>query len=99
MGKLRVGTAKVCISPPAEMFPFPAPAYMGEGLQIDGIYMDMYVRMLAIDNGEKTFLFGVFEESNGTDALKEAVTENTAFLMRTRCSAISTIMAESRPGQ
>lgn len=75
MGKLRVGTAKVCISPPAEMFPFPAPAYMGEGLQIDGIYMDMYVRMLAIDNGTKTFLFGVFEESNGTDALKEAVTE------------------------
>lgn len=73
MGQLKVGTAKVCISPPAEAFPYPGPAYLGSGITIDGIYYDIYVRVIALSNGEETFVFGCFEESNGTDALKEAV--------------------------
>jgi hypothetical protein len=75
MGNLKVGTSKICISPTPEMFPFPAPAYQGENIKIEGIYFDMYVRMIAVSNGKKTFLFGVFEESNGSDALKDAITE------------------------
>lgn len=75
MCNFKVGTAKVCISPPAEAFPYPGPPYLGAGITIDGIYWDIYVRMIALSNGEETFLFGSFEESNGTDALKEAVEE------------------------
>lgn len=75
MNKLKVGTAKVCITPPAEAFPYPGPAYLGGGIEIDGVYFDIYVRMIAFTNGEETFLFGSFEESNGTDALKDAVAE------------------------
>ena len=73
MSNLKIGTAKVCISPPAEAFPYPGPPYLGDGITIDGIYWDVYVRVIAMSNGEETFLFGSFEESNGTDALKEAV--------------------------
>ena len=73
MSNLKIGTAKVCISPPAEAFPYPGPPYLGDGITIDGIYWDIYVRVVAMSNGEETFLFGSFEESNGTDALKEAV--------------------------
>ena len=72
MSNLKIGTAKVCISPPAEAFPYPGPPYLGDGITIDGIYWDIYVRVVAMSNGEETFLFGSFEESNGTDALKEA---------------------------
>jgi hypothetical protein len=75
MGNLKVGTAKVCITPPPEAFPYPGPAYLGEGIVIGGVYFDIYVRMIALSNGDETFLFGCFEESNGTDALKDAVTE------------------------
>lgn len=75
MGKLKVGTAKVCITPPAGVFPYPGPAYLGEGIEIDGVYLDIYVRVIAVSNGDETFVFGVFEESNGTDALKDAVEE------------------------
>ncbi|MBD5393166.1 MAG: hypothetical protein HDR71_02620 [Lachnospiraceae bacterium] len=74
MGNLKIGTAKVCITPPAEAFPYPGPAYLGGGIEIEGVYLDIYVRMIALSNGEETFLFGCFEESNGTDALKDAVT-------------------------
>lgn len=75
MNSCKIGTAKVSISPPPEVFPYPGPAYLGGGIEIDGIYFDMYVRMIAFSNDEQTFLFGCFEESNGTDALKEAITE------------------------
>ena len=75
MGGFKVGTSKVCISPPEEVFPYPGPAYLGGGVWIDGVYYDIYVRMIAFSNGEETFLFGSFEESNGTDALKDAITE------------------------
>ena len=75
MSQLKVGTAKVCITPPPEVFPYPGPNYLGGGVMIDGVYMDIYVRMLAFSNGEQTFLFGSFEESNGTDALKDAITQ------------------------
>ncbi len=73
MNQLKVGTAKVCITPPAEFFPYPGPAYLGGGIEIDGVYFDIFVRMIAVSNGKETFLFGNFEESNGTDALKDAV--------------------------
>lgn len=75
MSEFRVGTAKTCISPTPDMFPFPGPNYLGGDLKIEGIYMDIYVRMIGVSNGSETFLFGCFEESNGTDALKDAVTE------------------------
>lgn len=75
MNKIKVGTAKVCISPPENFFPFPGPEYLGGDIKIEGIYQDIFVRMIAISNGDQTFLFGCFEESNGTDALKDAVTE------------------------
>lgn len=75
MGKLRAGTAKVCISPTADMFPYPGPSYMGPGVQVEGIYQDIFVRTLALDNGTDQFVLVSFEESNGTDALKEKITE------------------------
>lgn len=70
-----MGTSKVCITPPADAFPYPGPAYLGGDVWIDGVYFDIYVRMIAFTNGDQTWLFGCFEESNGTDALKDAVTE------------------------
>lgn len=73
MGNFKVGTAKVCITPPMEEFPFPGPIYLGSGVKIEGVYCDIYIRVIAMSNGAETFLFGSFEESNGTDALKEAV--------------------------
>lgn len=73
MSKISVGTARVSITPPDEVFPYPGPAYLGGGVMIDGVYCDIYVRMIALKNEEETFLFGCFEESNGTDALKDAI--------------------------
>lgn len=75
MGKLTVGTAKICISPTKDMFPFDGPEYLGGGIKIEDVYFDEYIRMLALSNGKETYLFGSFEESNGTDALKDVITE------------------------
>lgn len=75
MSRLLAGTAKVCISPTPEMFPYPGPSYMGPGVKVEGIYQDIFVRALVLDNGLDRFLLVSFEESNGTDVLKEKITE------------------------
>ena len=75
MSRLLTVTAKVCISPTPEMFPYPGPSYMGPGVKVEGIYQDIFVRALVLDNGLDRFLLVSFEESNGTDVLKEKITE------------------------
>lgn len=56
---LKVGAAKANISPTPECFPYPG----WEGFGFEGVREgeDLHVRAIAIDNGEKVFLFESFE--------------------------------------
>ncbi len=77
MGKIRVGAAKMCINPPAEMFPledykaemqpkekpttglhgYPSIPWKPVPYKTVGIFMDIYTRIVVIDDGKKKFLF------------------------------------------
>lgn len=57
MSKLKVGAAKVCISPTLEMMPFPN----WESNVFDAIYDDCFVRAIVIDNGEKVAAILAYE--------------------------------------
>lgn len=81
MSKLRVGAAKACINPTADMYPIPssfadwgvAPLLQSE------IYDDIYCRAVIIDNGSEKILLLSYELANHPAApgLVEKLTEVT----------------------
>lgn len=72
MGKIKVGAAKVCITPPPEFFPLvngtkvthksgihninKSAAKLSDPIPV-GVYMDLYTRIVVIDDGKSKFLF------------------------------------------
>ncbi len=72
MGKIKVGAAKVCITPPADWFPLESKQKNGPVSRVHmnresaakdaspvmaGVFMDVYTRAVVIDNGDVRFLF------------------------------------------
>lgn len=68
--QLKVGASKVCIDPPESEYPFPSNFSL-----CDSKYDECHVRSIAINNGEKTILFLVYELSDlpGIDNLESRI--------------------------
>lgn len=60
MNRLYVGAAKVCITPPAEMMP----AHFHSPFVFEGVYRDIYVRSLVIDNGSRRIALISYESGD-----------------------------------
>ncbi|MGN0998819.1 MAG: hypothetical protein ACI4PO_04635 [Faecousia sp.] len=71
MRKLQVGAAKRCINPTADMFPFP-PFW---GTSLEGIYADMFVKALVIDNGACRLLMIVYDCGNADYEFRREISE------------------------
>lgn len=60
MGKIMAGAAKVKITPPQEMMP----AHYHGNIVFEGVYQDIYVRSLVLDNGERKIAMIAYESGD-----------------------------------
>ncbi|MBQ9046885.1 MAG: hypothetical protein IJ120_03195 [Solobacterium sp.] len=83
MSKLLVGAAKACINPTPDMFPVPTHKkdWGKAASPINGVYDDMSVRAIAMDNGTDKMLFMSYETSThpAIEDLEDKIAAATGF--------------------
>ena len=76
MSQLKAGASRVVISPLEDMFPYPQATLNGEAMYT-WVRQDIYVRGIAVDDGQERVLF-LIQEMNGarnTEMIKAKITE------------------------
>jgi neutral ceramidase len=74
MREIKVGASKLKLTPPEKLFPIPVPKWFGGG-EYGSVKDDIYVRAVAIDNGERTILMicGELGTYINADAIKTRI--------------------------
>lgn len=85
MGKLKAGAAKACITP----LPETLPAQFFMPIEFEGVYRDLYVRVLVLDNGEEKTAMITYDaaDMSRTEDMSRALMEAYGFKKENLCYA------------